>query len=219
MNKRFWVIVCVIVAVFAGTVWARDNKKTDTVSSEGTHSSHIIGKADAKVSLVEYSDFQCPACKAYYPMVEQVIQKYQDRISFEYRHYPLTAIHRNAFIAARASEAAAKQNKFWEMYRMLFTNQSAWENTGNAQVMFEDYARRLGLNVSQFKTDLVSSKTNAAINADITSFNGLHLTKATPTFLLNGKKIQPETIEEFSRLIDVSNSYAVTPNLHHSACF
>lgn len=204
MNKRLGIAIGVIVALFIGVVWMSGDKPSDaTISTKGgVPTSHRIGKPDAAVTLVEYSDFQCPACRAYYPIVEQVIQKYKDKISFEYRHYPLTTVHRNAFAAARASEAAGQQNKFWEMYRELFENQSAWEGAANVQVIFAGYAERLGLDATKFKADFASSETNRAINASIAEFNRQGLTKATPTFLLNGKKIQPRTVEDFSKLID-----------------
>ena len=203
MGKRLWILVVLILAVFVGVVWAnRGNEAAEAGADGGAPSTHIIGKQDAKVKLVEYSDFQCPACAAYYPMVEQVIEKYKDKISFEYRHYPLTTIHRNAFAAARASEAADKQGKFWEMYRLLFTHQSAWENSSNAQSVFEGYAGQLGLDAAKFKADFTSKETNSAINASIAEFNKRGLPKSTPTFLLNDKKIEPRSVEDFSRLID-----------------
>ena len=130
------------------------------------------------------------------------MEKYKDRISFEYRHYPLTTIHRNAFAAARASEAAGKQGSFWEMYRLLFANQSAWSDSGDVQIIFEGYAEQLKLDTERYKTDFASSETSGAINASIREFNKLGLPKSTPTFLLNDKKIQPRDAADLSRLID-----------------
>jgi len=75
------------------------------------------------MTFVEYSDFQCPACGAYYPMLEEMFAEYKDKISFTYRHFPLPQ-HRNANAAAYASEAAGAQGKFWEMADMLFKNQA-----------------------------------------------------------------------------------------------
>ncbi|MEK7152839.1 MAG: thioredoxin domain-containing protein [Patescibacteria group bacterium] len=204
MGKRFWIVLLVVVG-FMGFLWlsgGKDAAELDAISNNAAPITHITGKQDAAVKVVEYSDFQCPACGAYYPVVEQIIEKYKDRISFEYRHYPLTTIHRNAFAAARASEAAGKQGKFWEMYRLLFANQSAWSESGNSQTTFEGYAKQLNLNMGQYKTDFASSETNGAINASIREFNKLGLPKSTPTFLLNGKKIQPRNAADLSRLID-----------------
>jgi protein-disulfide isomerase len=199
-----WLIIGIIIAVFTGIVWLGGGKEPAEVASDagGTPSVHSTGKRDATVKLVEYSDFQCPACGAYYPVVEQVIKKYKDQISFEYRHYPLTTIHRNAFAAARASEAAGQQGKFWDMYRLLFAHQSAWKDANNAASIFEGYAKQLGLDVPKFRADFASSKTNSAITASTAEFNRRGLPKATPTFLLNNKKIQPQNAEQFGKLID-----------------
>ena len=205
MSKKFWIALILVVVGFMGFIWldgGKDATGSDAASGAGTQVTHITGKQDAAVKLVEYSDFQCPACGAYYPIVEQIVEKYKDRISFEYRHYPLTTIHRNAFAAARASEAAGKQGKFWEMYRLLFANQSAWSESDNSRTIFEGYARQLNLGMGQYRTDFASNETNGAINASIREFNELGLPQSTPTFLLNGKKIQPRDAADFSRLID-----------------
>ncbi len=203
MSRRLWTIVAIIAVVFIGVAWVNSNNKTtEAGAGNGKRITHSIGKQDATVTLVEYSDFQCPACEAYYPVVEQVVQKYKDRISFEYRHYPLTSLHANAFAAARASEAAGKQDKFWEMYRLLFVNQSAWEGSGSAAAVFEGYAKQLGLNLVQFRADYASREVNSAISASIAEFNRRGLPQATPTFLLNNKKIEPRSLGDFSKLID-----------------
>lgn len=211
MNKRFWVITVLLAAGLLGFMWLGNGSNTEEISaSGGKPATHIIGKEGAAVSLVEYSDFQCSACKAYYPVVEKVIEKYKDRISFEYRHYPLTTIHQNAFAAARASEAADKQGKFWEMYHVLFANQSYWAASDVAQPIFEGYAKRLGLDMARFKTDFASSTTNSSISASIKEFNARGLPKSTPTFLLNGKKIEASSLQEFSALIDAQLARAAT---------
>jgi protein-disulfide isomerase len=205
MGKKFWIVTILLVAGLAEFVWlggAKDVAAPEASSGSGAIVKHITGKQDAAITLVEYSDFQCPACGAYYPVVEQIVEKYKNEISFEYRHYPLTSIHRNAFAAARASEAAGKQGKFWEMYRLLFTRQSSWSESGSAQTIFEGYAKQLGLDVNRYKTDFASSETNDAINASIQGFNKRGLPQSTPTLLLNGKKIQPRDAKDFSRLID-----------------
>ncbi|HSD55903.1 MAG TPA: thioredoxin domain-containing protein [Candidatus Saccharimonadales bacterium] len=205
MGKKFWIVLILVVVGFTGFLWLsgdKDAAESGAVDSKVVPVAHITGKQDATVKLVEYSDFQCPACAAYYPVVEQVLEKYKDRISFEYRHYPLTAIHRNAFAAARASEAAGKQGKFWEMYRLLFTNQKAWSDSDSSQMTFEGYAKQLELDLIRYKADFASSETNSVINASIREFNKLGFAKSTPTFLLDGKKIQPRDTADFNRLIE-----------------
>jgi protein-disulfide isomerase len=93
----------------------------------------VRGSATSTTILVEYSDFQCPACKAYEPLVEQMVAKYGDRVAFVYREFPLYQIHVNADAAARAAEAAGKQGKFWEMHDLLFANQAT--RTAHARIV------------------------------------------------------------------------------------
>jgi protein-disulfide isomerase len=205
MDKRFLAIVGVIIAIFVGIfLWSGNEKAKEesNSTSKGKATNHVRGKTDSKVKFVEYGDFQCPFCGQYYPIVEQVYQKYSDTVAFQYRHYPLTQLHQNALSASRAAEAAANQGKFWEMYDALFKNQQAWSDVDNSKSVFEGYASQMGLNAAKFKTDYASSEANDRINADKREFNKLKLPKSTPTFLLNGKKIEATSVEEFSKLID-----------------
>lgn len=204
MNKRFWVIIVFLVLGFTGFMMLHNDTKT-TADTQTTAKpvSHITGDTSSTVQLVEYSDFQCPACRAYYPIVKQVIDKYKDKIGFTYKQYPLTTIHRNAFAAARASEAAEKQGKFWPMYDLLFQQQQTWAESNRAQTTFLALAQQIGLDIPAYKKDFASSATNNAILASIKEFNALGLSQSTPTFILNGKKITPDgTLADFSRYID-----------------
>ena len=93
-------------------------------------SDHFLGNPGAKVTLVEYADFECPACAEYYPLVKQLANDYTDKILFVYRYFPLPQ-HANAIPTAKASEAAGDQGKFWEMHDLLFDNQTKWENVSD----------------------------------------------------------------------------------------
>ena len=158
-----------------------------------------------KVTFVEYSDFQCPACGAYYPMLEEMFAEYKDQISFTYRHFPL-AQHKNARSSAYASEAAGKQGKFWEMADMLFKNQSEWSEETTAPTIFEGYAQKIGINVEQYKTDVKSDAVKAKVDRDLQS-GKLSLISHTPTFFINGKMSDnPRSKEELKALIE----YAIT---------
>lgn len=86
----------------------------------------VKGKENASVTLIEYADFQCPACASYAPVVEQLEENYGDRVRFVFRHFPLISIHKNAYAASVATEAAGAQGKFWEMHDLLFERQSEW---------------------------------------------------------------------------------------------
>lgn len=206
MDKRFWAIVGVIIAIFAGILWVNGNKKDDSNGGKGVSSvqptNHVRGNTSSKVKFVEYGDYQCPYCGQYYPIIEQVYTKYQDKISFQFRNLPLNQVHQNAYAAARAAEAASNQGKFWDMFALLYQHQSEWSEQTNASSIFEGYAKQLNLNISQFKKDVVSSKTNDIINADKEEFNKTKEEISTPTFFLNGKKISATSVDGFSKLID-----------------
>lgn len=162
---------------------------------------HIKGAASSTVILMEYSDFQCPACRSYYPILREVMTEYGDRITFVYRHFPLISIHPNAEFAARAAEAAHKQGKFWEMHDLLFEKQNEWGKVANIYPVFESYATLLGLSLDQFKIDFASDEVKNLVRAQ-----RVHAVKAglssTPTFFLNGKKIEnPTSAAMFKELI------------------
>jgi protein-disulfide isomerase len=201
MNKTFWAIIAVIILLFAGIViLSKDKASAPTTDAQPTN--HVVGEGTSGVTLVEYGDFECSGCAAYYPVVEQVKEKYKDQITFQYRHLPLVQLHPNAFAASRAAEAAAKQGKFWEMYDLLFQNQQAWSTQSDATGTFEQYAGQLGLDVEKYKQDAASAEVNDIINADIAEFKKTGAQMSTPTFFLNGEQITPSGLEEFTKLID-----------------
>ncbi|MCA9327180.1 thioredoxin domain-containing protein, partial [Candidatus Saccharibacteria bacterium] len=122
-------------------------------------------------------------------------QSYVSKVQFQFRNLPLTTIHRNAFVGARAAEAADIQGKFWEMHNLLYQKQDPNGQTGwvASQDPLNDYfvgfAEQLKLDVDKFKTDFASTTVNDRINADIAAFKETGEQQATPTFFLNGKKI------------------------------
>ncbi len=208
MNKQFFGIIILVIAALVG-VFALTSKKDATSSnnSNGNKSAqtskHVVGATASKVTLVEYGDFQCPACKQYFPIVKQLEEEYKDKVTFQFSHFPLVQIHPNAFLGSRAAEAAGKQGKFFEMHDLLYENQESWSRSPNPNTEFESYAKQLQLNMDQFKTDLNSSETADVINADVKSGQALGA-NSTPTFVLNGKKIDksPQSIEGFKKLLD-----------------
>ena len=141
------------------------------------------GNASASAYLVEFSDFQCPACKAFQPLISDIFSKYSDKLLFGYRHYPLPQ-HPFAEKAAYAAEAAGKQGKFWEYHDKLFA-----QNQDNfSDQMFSDIAKELGLNEEQFNQDKESSQIKEKVSNDHNAGNTFSV-NATPTFYLNGEKL------------------------------
>lgn len=165
---------------------------------------HVAANKKSKVILVEYSDFQCPACGQYHPMVKEILKKYDKKILFVLRHFPLDQ-HKNAVSAARAAEAANKQGKFFEMGDLLFVNQATWGESKDPQKYFTEYAKKLKLNMDQFKKDNTNAQ-DAKIQADRNSGVSLGV-NSTPTFFLNGAKLSnPGSVDDFSKLIDAELS-------------
>ncbi len=161
-----------------------------------------IGSPSAKVSLVEYSDFQCPACAAYYPLVNQILAEFTGKVTFAYRFFPLTQTHKNALVSAQAGYAANKQNKFREMSDMLFSTQNDWAEKDNPQDIFIEYAKKIGLDVDKFKKDMNSDEAKNKIQKDTSQGTDIGV-NSTPTFFLNNQKIvSPGTYDNFKKLIE-----------------
>ncbi|MCA9329294.1 thioredoxin domain-containing protein [Candidatus Saccharibacteria bacterium] len=202
MSKRFLIILLVCVLGLIG-IYAVTSKKDQDKSSKATPSNNLYGSNSKNVTLIEYGDFQCPACGSYYPIIKQLKEKYADDIQFQFRNFPLSQIHPNARFASRAAQAAANQNKFWEMHDLLYEQQDTWSGMGDPSAVFQSYASRLELDIEKYKADIANSQTNEVINADYAEGvkSGVD---STPVFFLQGKKLDtnPQTLDDFSKLID-----------------
>lgn len=124
-----------------------------------TNDDYIRGDKNAEITMIEYSDFQCPFCKRHNPTMDQILSEYEGKVRLVYRHFPLNSIHPNAQKAAEASECAGEQGKFWEMHDKMFENQSAIAVTN-----LKSYAGDLGLNQSQFDSCLDDGKYAGKVN-------------------------------------------------------
>jgi protein-disulfide isomerase len=161
------------------------------------------GAKSAQIILVEYSDFQCPACARYSRITKKLIEELGDDFQLNFRHYPLKQ-HINAELAAKSAEAAGRQGKFWEMHDLLFERQKEWIRNKNkdTEKLFLQYAVSLDLNLEQFKSDLHSQAVTNKVHNDALSGRRSGV-KGTPTFFLNGQKIidNPRNYETFKDLI------------------
>jgi protein-disulfide isomerase len=204
MKSRFTIILVACVVIFGGILIF---SKKDAKSPSGSNSSsqltnHTRGEGKKGITLTEYGDFECPACSAYYPIVEQVFEKYKGDITFQFRNFPLRQIHQHAMVAHRAAEAADKQGKFWEMYGLLYQNHDTWTKESDPTSTFRAYAQSLGLDLTKYDTDFKSEATNSAINADISKGQELGV-NSTPTFFIDGKKIDnPRDLDAFNKAIE-----------------
>jgi protein-disulfide isomerase len=150
---------------------------------------NMTGKMGAKVTVVEYADYQCPACASVSPFIKLIADIYKDNpdFNFVYRHFPLSQ-HANAVISAEAAEAADDQGKFWEMSEMLYKGQAEWEALPNPTEVFVSYAKTLGLDTIKFRNDLTSGKFRAVVESDLQDAITLQLNK-TPSVFLNGREV------------------------------
>lgn len=194
MSKQFLGVIVAVILLFVGIFVVSNHKKSSSSGSKSGSSTaltqHVEGNNTTNVTLVEYGDYQCPFCERYYAPVKQVQAEFKDQISFQFRNFPLTNLHQNAFAAARAAEAAALQNKFWEMHDALYEPQDyqGWTVAKDPTLYFNAYAKQLGMNVEKFKTDFASDKVNNLINADSAEGTKLGVT-GTPAFFLDGKQV------------------------------
>jgi len=146
------------------------------------------GPTNAKVTLVEFGDFQCPACAQTQPVVNKLKEEYKGKVNFVFRHYPLPQ-HKNAVIAAQAAESAGEQKKFWEMHDALYENLSEWAEVEKPLNIFIKYARELSLNADQFKKSVESEKFKSKVLKDEQD-GGAAQIRYTPTFFINGRIIE-----------------------------
>ena len=204
MNKYGWIIFSVVVVGLLGglIVYAQTTNPKADVSKvnnnsilaasgdSGNIADHVEGNKDGKVLLVEYGDFQCPSCEKAYPNVKTLMEEYGDRVGLVFRNFPLTSIHPNAKVASASAEAAGLQGKYWEMHDLLYGNQSTWNSLAvdKRTDAFVNFASQLGLDTKKFTSDLSNPDVNKKISFDM-ELGKANNTSATPTFFLNGKKL------------------------------
>ena len=192
-------LIILIVGLFAYYFYATSGVSTvankDIVIST---TDHVRGKPDAKLTLVEFGDFQCPACAAYEPLVPA---DNKDVLKVVFRHFPLTQMHQNALMGAKAAEAAGMQGKFWEMHDMLYDKQKEWSLGLNARDIIMGYAVTLKLDTKKFSDDLNSKAIEDKILAELKEGTQLDV-QGTPTFFLNGRRLEnPQSLEAFDKII------------------
>jgi len=212
MNTKriiFWASFIIILGLILWGLVVAMNKPTAGSSLAApapvTSADHVTGPSNAPVTMIEYGDFECPACGAYFPFVERLMKDASTTVRLVFRHFPLPQ-HPNAPIAAEASEAASLQGKFWDMYRLLYEHQNDWVNLPDAHTIMDSYAEQLGLDMVKFKADLDSAAVKAVVDAD--QAEGVKIgIDATPTFFVNGKAItNPQSYDAFKALIEAAAS-------------
>ncbi|MEI6494945.1 MAG: thioredoxin domain-containing protein [bacterium] len=177
------------------------NQAMGKIAGGITNADQVRGNKESKVVLVEYSDYACPACAANEVTVNKLVNDYRDKVAFVYRHFPLP-YHIHSKEAAYATEAAARQGKFWDLGDLLFSKQSEWAESTDFPTLLSGYVKTIGLDEVKLKTDMQDSAIKAKVDADVASADAAGLNH-TPTYYLNGAEIpNPDTYEEFKQILD-----------------
>lgn len=202
MSRNAWIIFSVLtVLVLGGLVWMSQGNRLDVSDVDtnavlpaedrnGQIGDNTQGNIEAKVTVIEYGDYQCPGCASAASILDSVVNKYPEDVVFIYRHFPLSTIHPNARAAAAAAEAAGLQGKYWQMHDKLFASQNEWGNLSGAQRtdMFEVYARELGLDSDKLRQGIGLDKVTDKINFDTALGKKVGVT-GTPTIFVNGEQV------------------------------
>lgn len=221
MNERkAWVWLAVATIVLLGGILLADRPKPTSSAETDNETATILalraddwrlGRLDAPVTLVEYGDFQCPACANYAPMIDGLMATFPNDLTIIFRHFPLIQ-HDEAQLAARSAEAAGFQGQFWQMADLLYVRQAEWAGKPEASAAFDQFAFEIGLDLHRFKQDQSSVAVTDHINAQLTDIRTLGLT-STPSFFLNGRLIDnPPTLDAFRSLIQTELDKQNTPN-------
>ncbi|UGT53323.1 DsbA family protein [Nocardia asteroides] len=212
VSRRIRIVVTIAAVLAVGVAAlifaaARDDgpARTTTTVSEPVlvrPDSHRLATApDGRVTLVEFLDFECEACRAMFPAVERLREQYRDRVTFVVRYFPLPG-HFNSERAARAVEAAAAQGRFEQMYQHMFDTQAQWgEQRKPLDSVFRGFAADLGLDLAAFDAVYNDPATAARVLADFDE--GLALgVQGTPTFFVNGIKIGVGGYDDLAAALD-----------------
>jgi protein-disulfide isomerase len=163
----------------------------------------VLGPKAAPVTIVEWSDFQCPFCGRVEQTLQQLREEYKGKIRFAWKNQPLS-FHPNAMPAAEAAMAAHEQGKFWEFHDALFKKQGQL-----SPALYDEVARQLGLDMDRFHASIEGRKNTAHIQADMAAGNAVGA-QGTPTFFINGKKlVGAQPIDAFKQMIDAELASAV----------
>lgn len=213
--KAQWKISLGILAAFVVVVGAllllngRDDDETsakdraaDPPASLVGEDSRILGEeGDGGVVFEEFLDFECEACGAAYPLIEELRKQYAGQVTFVARYFPLPG-HFNAERAARAVESAARQGKFEEMYQMMYETQSSWgEQQEPLDGLFRQYAEEIGLDMGQYDADYADPDVAARVQEDVEAGTDLGV-QGTPTFFINGELFEPRSYDDFTTALD-----------------
>jgi protein-disulfide isomerase len=232
-NLPLLIIGAVLLAAIAGGWWFYSNSKTPPVKTatnsansnagnkqppvdqakalqdaynnapSGAQPANMLGSPTATVTVEEFADYQCPTCATVHPMTQELTKIYGNRIKFVYRNFPLQQIHRYAYDAAVAAEAASLQGKFWEMQNQLFQNQREWSSAADAPKLFEGYAQKIGLDIPKYQNDILGLGAKSRVDADMMRGRRVGV-GGTPAIYINGVPVDFSklNVEAMRQIID-----------------
>ena len=176
---------------------ARPQVDPNKVYTLNVGDSPVRGPKDAKVTIVEWADYQCPFCAQSAPLVAQVLEAYPKEVKYVFKQFPLPAtMHPNAMPAAKAAVAASKQGKFWQVHDLLFENS---RELGGDKL--KEYAAKAGLDVSRWEKDVAAPEVQQQVDREKAEGSAADV-QGTPTFFVDGKRLQDRSLEGFKKLID-----------------
>jgi protein-disulfide isomerase len=187
-----------IAALFKQIKTAQPGKPSvdyDKVHNIPVGNSPVRGNPDAPVTIVEFSDFQCPYCSRLQPTLKQVLKEYPDKVKLVFKDFPLS-FHKEAKNAAKAAFAAGEQGKYWEMHDLIFENFNKLN-----EAKFMEFAKTLGLDIDTFTKDYKSTKYDAGIEADMRLGQSVGV-RGTPSLFMNGKRMKSRSFEYFKSEIE-----------------
>lgn len=214
--KRYFpfalVIVVALLDLAGGTMFYRAKRRpildissarSTSANSEGSLG-HVRGNPKAPVTLEEFGDYQCPPCGKVAGSIKALEQEYGEQLRLVFHHFPLV-MHQHAMDAACAAEAAGLQGRFWPMHDLLYREQAAWTKAPDVRVLFAAYAGLIGLDIEQFKKDMVSEKVKERVQTDQKEGAKLGVT-STPTLFVNNRAIstKEDPIKPLKEAIDAA---------------
>jgi protein-disulfide isomerase len=172
----------------------------------------VLGEPDAPVTIVEFSDYQCPYCASYvadtWPKIKSEFID-TGRVRYVFKDYPLPGLHPRAPQAHAAARCAGDQGAYWSMHHRLFEEQSKWGSGSNPGTIFEGFAADLGLETSRFQTCLESGKWDDAVDKDVSEGASLGV-RGTPTFFVNGYPlVGAQPLETFEQAVQLAEEGAL----------
>src|SRR5262249_12026989 len=205
------IVIILAVAVAAGAavfLSRRPDQSSETnaapLTADIKGGGHFRGPENARVTLVEFGDYQCPSCGAYHPFVKEILNRYPQQVRLEFHHFPLVTIHPNSMAASKAVEAAGEQGHYWEMHDAIFEYQAQWADKPDPKPVFAAIANRIGINGTILVQTMDSPRLQERILKDVEQANRVKI-QAVPTFFINGQQIHIQlSVEDFVRVIEAN---------------